>query len=235
MKRKIVAGLLCLTVAGSSFAVYAEEPAAAEEAVDKEEETEEEAASEEEADAEAEEEEAEATEAETKASKEESEEEEADAEEEDTDRYNELTVGCTTPFSGSFFTKMWGTVVSDLDVQGLIHGYNLVEWRSDEGVFRVDPSVVSGITVTENADGDRTYSLTIYDDLTYNDGTPITAADYAFAMLLNIAPEVEAIGGSVKNADYLLGYADYMDGTVPYLAGMRLLGDYMLSFTVSHE
>ena len=236
MKRKIVAGLLCLTLAGSYFAVYAEEPAAAEETVEQEEETEE-AASEEEEEAELEEEEAaEAeTDAKAKASEEESEEEEADAEEEDPELYNELTVGGTTPFSGSFFTKMWGTVVSDLDVQGLIHGYNLVEWRSDEGVFRVDPSVVSGITVTENADGDRTYSLTIYDDLTYNDGTPITAADYAFAMLLNIAPEVEAIGGSVKNADYLLGYADYMDGTVPYLAGMRLLGDYMLSFTVRSE
>ena len=183
MKRKIVAGLLCLTLAGSSFAVYAEEPAAAEETVEQEEETEE-AASEEEEEAELEEEEAaEAeTDAKAKASEEESEEDKADAEEEDTDRYNELTVGCTTPFSGSFFTKMWGTVVSDLDVQGLIHGYNLVEWRSDEGVFRVDPSVVSGITVTQNADGDRTYSLTIYDDLSYNDGTPITAADYGFAM-----------------------------------------------------
>ena len=237
MKRKLIACMLSLTLISTSFAVYAEEAAepAAEEAADQEE-AEEEAA---EAASDSKEEAAETTDDE--AADEDAADEDVDAadedgeDEEDLDRYNELTVAGTTPFNGAFFTKMWGSAVSDLDVQGLIHGYNLVEWRSEEGVFRVDPSVVSGITVTENADGDRTYTLTIYDDLFYNDGTPITAADYAFSMLLSIAPEVEAIGGTVKNAEYLLGYAEYRNGTVPYLAGVRILDTNMLSITVSRE
>ena len=31
--------------------------------------------------------------------------------------YDHVTVGNTTPFDGSFFTTLWGSVTSDLDVQ----------------------------------------------------------------------------------------------------------------------
>ena len=149
--------------------------------------------------------------------------------------FDHLTVAGTTPFDGAFSTGMWSNVSSDIDVRTLIHGYNLIEWRSEESVFAVDPSVVSGVTVTDSAAGDRTYLLTIYDDLAYCDGTPITAADYAFSMLLSIAPEAEEIGASIKPADYLLGYEAYRSGQTPYLAGVRILGDHMLSITVSHD
>ena len=75
--------------------------------------------------------------------------------------YDELTVGAATAFDGNFFTEMWGNVVSDLDVRTLIHGYDLVEWVSADGIFRLDPSVVSGTVVTENAAGDRTYTISL--------------------------------------------------------------------------
>ncbi len=149
--------------------------------------------------------------------------------------YDHLTVGTTTPFDGDFFTEMWGDVSSDLDVRTLIHGYNLIEWRSAESMFSIDPSVVSGITVTQNSAGDRTYSFTIYSDLKYSDGTPITSRDYAFSMLLTMAPEVKAIGGTTRHAEYILGYNDYISGRTPYLAGVRILSDTMLSITISHE
>ena len=149
--------------------------------------------------------------------------------------YDELTVGSITPFDGSFFTQMWGNVVSDTDIRSLIHGYNLVEWRFDEGVFGADPSVVSGSAVTENAAGDRTYLITLADDLYYSDGSAITAWDYAFSMLLSFAPEIAQIGGDIRKAEYLLGYWDYVQGNTPYLAGVRVLADRMLSLTVSHE
>ena len=148
--------------------------------------------------------------------------------------YDELTVGSTTAFGGDFFTQMWGNSVSDLNVRTLIHGYNLIEWDGEEGAFRIDPSVVSGTVVTQNAAGDRTYTLTIYSDLFYNDGTPITSRDYAFSMLLGIAPQVSEIGGTIRNADYILGYKDYVSGKVPYLAGLRILDDHMLSITIDH-
>ena len=149
--------------------------------------------------------------------------------------YDELTVGTTTPFEGNFFTSLWGNAVSDLDVRTLIHGHNLVEWRADEGAFGIDPSVVSGITVTESPAGDHTYTLQICDDLFYSDGTPITAADYAFSLLLTMSPEIEALGGEVRQADYLLGYGAYRSGKVPYLSGVRLLGERLFSITVNRE
>ena len=148
--------------------------------------------------------------------------------------YDHLTVGTTTPFDGDFFTEMWGDVSSDLDVRTLIHGYNLVEWRNEESMFAVDPSVVSGIVVTQNSAGDRTYTFTIYDDLKYSDGTPITARDYAFSMLLSIAPEVKEIGGTTRKAEYIQGYDAYINDTVPYLSGVRLLNDTMISITIDH-
>lgn len=149
--------------------------------------------------------------------------------------YDELTVGTVTPFDGKFYTQMWGNVSSDLDVRMLVHGYNLVEWRSDEDVFAVDTSVVSGIVVTENSEGDRMYTLTLYDDLVYSDGTPITAWDYAFSLLLSIAPEVDEIGGRSRPLDYLVGYSEYERGEASALAGVRVFSDYALAFLVSHE
>ena len=148
--------------------------------------------------------------------------------------YEHLVVGNTTPMNGRFFTNMWGAVTSDLDVQKLIHGYNLVTWNSEKGgVYDIDPTVVSGFVVTENLAGDRTYTFDIYRDLYYSDGTPVTARDYAFSWLLSIAPQIAEIGGNVKPMDYLLGYQDYVNGRTPYLAGIRLLDDYTIAITIS--
>ena len=148
--------------------------------------------------------------------------------------YEHLVVGNTTPMNGRFFTNMWGAVTSDLDVQRLIHGYNLVAWYSEKGgVYDIDPSVVSGIVVTENQAGDRTYTFDIYRDLCYSDGTKITARDYAFSWLLSIAPQIAEIGGNVKPMDYLLGYQDYVSGKTTYLSGIRLLDDYTIAITIS--
>ena len=149
--------------------------------------------------------------------------------------YDELTVGAVTPFRGSFFSDMWGNVTSDLDVRLLLHGYNLVEWSGETGTFALDPSVVSGIIVTENPEGDRTYTFALYSDLIYSDGTPITARDYAFSMLLSIAPEAEEIGASLRPMEYIQGYDAYIPGEAPYLSGIRMLSDDTLAITISHE
>lgn len=149
--------------------------------------------------------------------------------------YDELVVGSTTALSGSFFTGMWGSNASDADVKQLLHGYNLMEWEFAMATFGIAENVVSGIVVTENLDGDRTYTIALYDDLKYSDGTPITAYDYAFAILLSVAPEVAAIGGQTTGSDYLLGVDAYKAGETEVLSGVRVLGDYQLSITVKAE
>ena len=149
--------------------------------------------------------------------------------------YDELVVGTTTPFSGSFFTDMWGYVSSDLDIRLLVHAYNLVEWSVVESAFDVDSTVVTGIIAQQNGAGDHIYTLSLADDLYYSDGTQITAWDYAFSFLLNCAPEVSEIGGSLKSLDYIVGYDAYESGEVPYLSGVRVLTDDTLAIYISGE
>ncbi len=149
--------------------------------------------------------------------------------------YDELVVGTTMPMYGTFFTAMWGNGSSDIDVRQLIHGYNLVEWDSEESGFELDPSVVSGSLVQQNEAGDHIYNITLYSDLYWSDGSRITAWDYAFSFLLRIASEIEELGGTPEIMDYLTGYDAYMNGTVPYLSGVRVTDDINLVITISNE
>ena len=146
-----------------------------------------------------------------------------------------LTVGNPTPMRGDFFTDMWGNATSDIDIRYLMHAYGLIRWDVLSGQFMEDDSVVSGMAVADNEAGDRSFFIVLYDDLFYSDGTRITAKDYAFSILLSIAPEIEEIGGRPDIKEYILGYRDYMDGTADHLAGVRILGEDSLIITLDHE
>lgn len=146
---------------------------------------------------------------------------------------NKLVVGHTTAMNGNFTTPMWGNNTADLDVQALLNGYNLIRWDGSQGSFGVDTSVVSGLTVYDDAEGNRTYLMALCNDLMYSDGTPITAYDYAFSVLLSVAKEIEAIGGNTENYAGILGMEEYKAGTAPALKGVRVLAENMLSITIS--
>lgn len=126
-----------------------------------------------------------------------------------------LTVGGMTQMTGNIFSEMYGNATSDIDVRYLLHGYNLVDWYGGIGMFDVDPTVVSGVTVQENAAGDRSYQMTLRGGLVYSDGTPITARDYAFSVLLQIQMRHMEMGIITDRRDYLLGYDDYEKRTQP--------------------
>ena len=146
-----------------------------------------------------------------------------------------LTVGNTTPMHGKFFTEMWEDVTTDGDVRDLIHGYNLIMWDGEAGMYTHDPSVVNAIGIMDNDEGDRSYLIALQDDLFYSDGTQITAWDYAFSFLLNIAPEISELGGRPVSMDYIFGYREYINGEVSYLAGVQVLDDDQIMITLSHD
>ena len=148
---------------------------------------------------------------------------------------NELRVGHTTVTKGDFFTEMFGNNTADIDVRALIHGYNLVNWDQNQGVYLIDESVVEDVKVTTDEYGNKTYFLALYDDLYYSDGTPITAWDYAFSLLLMMSPEIEEIGGKIYRAEHILGYKEYITGEVPYLTGVGVIDEHQLSITLDHE
>ena len=149
--------------------------------------------------------------------------------------YDDITVGNPTPLNGQFFTDMWGNATSDTDVRHLVTGYNLIIWDGEISLFRFDRSVVSGAVIADDVDGNRSYILSLYSDLYYSDGTPITARDYAFAVLLQCSPVVGELGGHPAAYDFLMGYEEYAAGEAPCLAGLRVISENMLMFTVKKE
>lgn len=149
--------------------------------------------------------------------------------------YKELVVGNPNHMDGKFFTGMWGNSTTDIDVRTLVNSYYLTVQGYDTGLFRENRQVVSGIAITEDEEGNRTYMFALCDDLQYSDGTPITAWDYAFSVLFQGAPVIEELGGVPMDLSYLKGFDAYRNGEVPYLAGVRVINDRVITFTVDHE
>ena len=149
--------------------------------------------------------------------------------------FDQLVVGNTTKMQGYFFTELWGNSTTDIDVRFLLHGYNLVNWDGNAGMFMFDQNVVSDFDVADDAQGNRSYTLTLHEDLYYSDGSPITAWDYAFSILFQIAPELYGAGGKPVRREHLLGYEEYVNGSVDYLAGVRVPDDQTLVITVRAE
>ena len=147
----------------------------------------------------------------------------------------EFIVGHTTETKGDFFTEMFGNNTADIDVRALLHGYNLVDWDQSQGIYIIDEDVVTSLEVMEDAAGNRTYLMTLAEDLYYSDGSHITAWDYAFSLLLMMAPEIEEIGGKIYRAEHILGYDDYITGRFPSLTGVEVINDYELAITLDHE
>ena len=146
-----------------------------------------------------------------------------------------LNVAVTTPLTGNFFTSQWGNGISDTDVRAMIHGCNLIEWDASQGMFIMDQTVVSGLVVTQDPQGNRTYTIALYDDLAYSDGTPITARDYAFSLLLTLSPEMAQLGGTPRRMPWLQGAEAYAAGESRSISGLRVLADNQLSLTVLGE
>lgn len=142
-----------------------------------------------------------------------------------------LSIGTTTAMSGQFGLDMFGDNASDIDVRSLLHGYPTVSSSTGKG-FYFDETSLASVSYTDNADASRTYTMTVADGLTYNDGTPITAVDYVFSVLLSLSPEIAAIGGRQGNWGHLVGGADYRNGDTPKLAGLRLLSPQVFSMQI---
>ena len=149
--------------------------------------------------------------------------------------YDHITIGNPTPLNGQFFTDLWGNDTSDIDVRYLVNGYDLITWDSEISIFRFDRSVVSGAVVTDDEEGNRSYLMTLYDDLYYSDGTQITAWDYAFSLLFQCSPVIGELGGHPAVLDYIVGYEDYASGSTPYISGVRVPADNTIVITVKQE
>lgn len=146
-----------------------------------------------------------------------------------------LYVANPTVMRGEFFTEMWGNSTTDIDVRVLIHGLNLVKWENALGMFIPDDVVVKQTLTQNTEDGGRLYTFKLWDDLYWSDGTQITAWDYAFTVLFQIAPEVIPTGGTPVHEDFLVGFEEYYNKEVDYFEGLKVLDDFTLQFHVQKE
>ena len=149
--------------------------------------------------------------------------------------YNDLVIGNPTQMNGQFFTALWGSHTSDIDVRQLTTGYNLIRWDGETSLFRFDHTVVSGAAIGDDQDGNRRYMISLYKDLYFSDGERITAWDYAFSVLLQASPLIAKLGGIPADLSYLVGYEDYAAGRSNKLQGVHVLDDNRIVFIVKKE
>lgn len=145
-----------------------------------------------------------------------------------------LTVGSVTQVAGDFATDMFGSNTSDMDVRAMLHGYSTVAY-TQEASYALDPSVATVEVAATDDHGNKMYEFRLKEGLTYNDGTPITAWDYAFSVLLQSSPQAAELGAVTTGYWQLLGYDAYADGERNYLSGLRVLDDLTFSLTIRSD
>jgi len=132
-----------------------------------------------------------------------------------------LTVGTPIAMNGYFATDLWGINTADLDVRALLHGYQTVVWEGEKPLL--NGTVLKSVDVREAADGAWVFTMEITAGLSYNDGTPITARDYVFSLLLEASPAVKALGGAPSGHWHIAGYDAYRAGETDAFAGVYLI------------
>ena len=145
-----------------------------------------------------------------------------------------LDVANTTKVSGSFFTTQFGNNTSDIDVRYMLHGYNPVVW-ADQVDFIADPMVTEEISTSNDAEGNTVYTVKLFNDLTWNDGTPLNAKDYVFSYLMLASDEFYGLGADTGAWKHVVGYDAYSVGETNVLTGVHLVDDYTFSVTVKQE
>lgn len=146
----------------------------------------------------------------------------------------EIVIGGITAMNGTFSTDLWPGSTTDLDARQLLHGYSTVAWTRTLGMA-LDGTAVAGLTTEQDQNGDYCFTITIADNLMYNDGTPITAKDYVFSILLSGSREISEIGGTPAGLSHIAGYDSYISGKVDTLLGVRLLSNKTFKLIIRKE
>lgn len=142
----------------------------------------------------------------------------------------ELKIGDITELTGDW-VPYWTNNAADYNIYNFIMGYRLVGMNFD-GSYEINKTVVKDYKVDKTEDGSKTYTFTINDNLTYADGSPITALDYVTFGMLWSSPQVTETKGKANAGLYWTGYDDFSKGKSKVFPGVRLLGDYEFSFTI---
>lgn len=141
-----------------------------------------------------------------------------------------LIVG--TPKLNGDFISGFSNSSYDNSVRTLIWGLGTYS-TTPGGEFVVDETVVKEVTTSLDAEGNKTYTFELNNDLKWSDGTNVTAKDYVFGILFAASPEWVAAGASSTAGDSLVGYAAYKAGDTKVFEGVKYIDTYKFSLTIS--
>ena len=156
---------------------------------------------------------------------------------------NSVILGSATALSGAFRNAAWGKsspAASDSDIQNLTTGYSTMMTNfAGSYVYNME-ALAAEPTVVENADGSKTYTMTIKQGLKFSDGSAITAKNYIAAILANSTAVSVAAGGTGNSGQLFAGYDSFKayaggtvsDGASRYFEGVKLIDDYTFAVTI---
>lgn len=164
-----------------------------------------------------------------------SEEEEAEESVRPESPSGQLVIGSTTDLEGEFYDPSFNNGATNYKMYDLLHGYSTVAYTK-EGKFEVNNTVVNQFDTVDNEDGSKTYTIKLNDGLKWSDGTPITAKDYVFALLLESSDEMNGVDGyPCTGFTQYVGFDEYLAGETDVHAGVHLIDDMTFSVTVKAE
>ena len=148
-------------------------------------------------------------------------------------RENKVIYGSSTEISGDLGNAWWTNNASDKAVRELINDYDTVVF-DQFGQMVMNQTTAASIDETKNDDGTITFTVKINEGLTYNNGEPITAADYVAYALVQLSPATKEAGATVT-ANSVFGGPEYQNGETKELAGVRLLDPYTYSIQIAAD
>ena len=148
---------------------------------------------------------------------------------------NQIIFGSTTELSGDLGNAWWTNNVADMDIRTLIDDYDVIT-TDQEGAFVENATVCGGVESVENEDGTKTFTVKINEGLMYNNGDPITAADYVAYALIAYSPAAKEAGAkNSAGAATVVGATEYMNGEADTISGIHLVDEYTYSITISAD
>lgn len=147
---------------------------------------------------------------------------------------NQIIYGATSSFAGDWGYRQWSSTGADVPVIYLIDAYKCSTFNQN-AEWMIDTTVVKEYNAVTNADNTKTYTITLNNDLKFNNGDSITAKNYLAFPLLFGSPVAKESGAYATAGKEFLGYSAYMNGEAPVFSGLRLIDEYTFSITIDSQ
>ncbi|MBR4194376.1 MAG: S-layer homology domain-containing protein [Oscillospiraceae bacterium] len=145
----------------------------------------------------------------------------------------EITCGISTSLNGDLGNGWWQNNSSDKLIRDLIDDYDVVT-TGKGGKYEINKSVVESLSSVMNADGTKTYTVQIKEGLKYNNGDPITAADFVAYAMVGLSPLLQQVNAGMY-APWIVDASNYQNGETTTLTGLHLPDEYTYTITLSAD